>query len=363
MSISIYIHIPFCASKCKYCDFYSAPATEETRNSYVAALINQINSAESTNEEIRSVYFGGGTPSVLSEKQLTDVMEAIDRKFNVSKAERTLEVNPDSVWVAKSLSPIWFNRFSMGVQSFNDEELKLLGRRHTSEEAVKAYEFLRGFADNINLDLMIGLPSKDHEKNLEKSLDKLLSLNPTHSSVYILKYEEGTPIFKMIDSAMDDEKVSDLYLYVSERMTEAGYEHYEISNFARDGLRSVHNFAYWEQKPYLAFGTGAYGFDGKNRYHFEKNLTEYISKNGLVPKITDETLDGDSLNEEKIMLGLRTSDGIDRALYSDILMNARKKALCQKLLKENLARLTSTGAFALTPKGWLVSNEIIEELV
>ena len=363
MSISIYIHIPFCASKCKYCDFYSAPATVEIRGKYVSALISQINSSENSSKTVKSVYFGGGTPSVLTEKQLFSVLESLDKKYNISSAEKTLEVNPDSVFTARSENILWFNRFSMGVQSFDDEELKLLGRRHSSSEAVKAYEFLREFASNINLDLIIGIPSEDHTKKLENSLNTLLSLEPEHSSVYILKYEEGTPMFKMADEALSDDIVSDLYLYVSEKMQEHGYEHYEISNYAKHGFRSVHNCAYWEQEKYLAFGTGAYGFDGKKRYHFEKNVSEYILQKGNVSPITDEILDADQIASEKIVLGLRMSDGIDKKIFENICKDKYKNRFCDNLIKNRMANILPNGNFALTPKGWLVSNTIIEELM
>ncbi|MBQ2881819.1 MAG: radical SAM family heme chaperone HemW [Clostridia bacterium] len=363
MSTSIYIHIPFCASKCKYCDFYSAPASEEIREKYVSALISQINSSSALNESVKSVYFGGGTPSVLTEKQLYSVLEALDKKFNISSAEKTLEVNPDSVLTAKSEKALWFNRFSMGVQSFDDEELRLLGRRHTAEEAEKAYLYLRNFASNVNLDLIIGIPSENHSERLKRSLDKLISLNPEHSSVYILKYEEGTPMYSYLNSALPDDEVSDLYLYVSETMRNNGYEHYEISNYAKKGFRSVHNCAYWEQKKYLAFGTGAYGFDGKNRYHFEKNVSEYIALNGQVLPITDEILEAPQIFEEKVILGLRMSDGISENIYADICKNPAKKRFCENLIKNNMANILPDGSFVLTPKGWLVSNTIIEDLI
>ncbi len=363
MSNSIYVHIPFCASKCKYCDFYSAPATDEVREKYVEALISQINSAENLHDTVKSVYFGGGTPSVLSEKQLYSVLESLDKKYSISSAERTLEVNPDSVSTAESENLLWFNRFSMGVQSFDDEELELLGRRHSSYEAEKAYDFLRKISSNINLDLIIGIPSENHSEKLENSLEKLISLEPQHSSVYILKYEEGTPMYKMADKALSDEEVSDLYLYVSEKMQSNGYEHYEISNYAKKGLRSVHNCAYWNQEKYLAFGTGAYGFDGKNRYHFKKNISEYISLNGKVAPVIDEVLDSDQLYSEKIILGLRMSDGIGSEIYSGLCADTRKKRFCDNLLKNNMAKIHPNGNFALTPQGWLVSNTIIEELM
>lgn len=363
MSTSVYVHIPFCASKCKYCDFYSALVSEEVREKYVTALISQINSSTELSEPIRSVYFGGGTPTVLSEKQLYRVLEALDKKYNITSAERTLEVNPDSVFNAESEKMMWFNRFSMGVQSFNDDELKLLGRRHTVDEAEKAYYFLRKFASNINLDLIIGIPSENHSENLKNSLAKLISLGPEHSSVYILKYEEGTPMYSYLDSALPDDEVSDLYLYVSETMTKNGYEHYEISNYAKKGFRSVHNCAYWEQEKYLAFGTGAYGFDGKKRYHFEKNLLEYIDLNGKVTPITDETLDSEQTYSEKILLGMRLSDGVDRHIYEDLSKDYHKNIFCDNLIKNKLATVLPNGNFALTPKGWLVSNSIIEELM
>lgn len=363
MSFSIYVHIPFCASKCKYCDFYSAPADDETKERYVSSLISQIKNSEKISDSIKSVYFGGGTPTVLSFKQLYRILETLDKKFGISNAERTLEVNPDSVLTAKNENLLWFNRFSMGVQSFDDEELLLLGRRHTALEAEKAYDFLRKFSSNINLDLIIGIPIENHSSRLENSLKKLISLEPEHSSVYILKYEEGTPMFKMADLAVPDDEISDLYLYVSEKMAANGYEHYEISNFSKPGKRSVHNCAYWQQEKYLAFGPGAYGFDGKNRYHFEKNLSSFILSNGKVSPVIDEVVEGESSLSEKIVLGLRMSDGIDVRIFEYILSDPHKKRFCENLIKNEMAKILPNGNFALTPKGWLVSNTIIEELM
>lgn len=363
MSVSIYIHIPFCASKCAYCDFYSSPASDSVKAAYTAALVHSISDSEKTGDRVSSVYFGGGTPTVLTSNQLSNIVEALDKKFNISDAERTLEVNPDSVKNAKIFGSLGFNRFSMGVQSFNDFELRLAGRRHNSEQAVKAYEYLRTFADNVNLDLMLGFPSENHPEHFRESLSKLISLNPEHVSVYMLKYESGTPFYELSDKALPDDIISDLYLYASEVLEKYGYEHYEISNFAQNGFRSAHNISYWNRGRYLAFGPGAYGFDGKVRWHYEKNTADFIARNGDVRKIVDEIQDEDAMFSEKIILGLRMSDGIDEKTYKTVVSDSKKKKLCENLILTGLAKKTSAGGFALTAEGWLVSNTVIEKLM
>lgn len=333
------------------------------REAYISALISNINAAPECGEPVKSVYFGGGTPTVLKGEQLYRVLYALDEKYHIKNAERTLEVNPDSVGTAAESFPLWFNRFSMGVQSFDDGELSLLGRRHNAAEAEKAYKIMRGFADNINLDLIIGIPLPGHEKTFKKSLEKLISLEPEHVSVYILKYEQGTPMYGLRDRELSDDIVSELYLYASDELSAHGYEHYEISNFSKPGRRSVHNSAYWKQERYLAFGPGAYGFDGTTRYHYAKDTKGFISSGGKVLPLTDEILDADALKSERIMLSLRMSDGIDGRLFSEIISDPAKKRYTDILLKNKLARIGADGSFALTLEGWLVSNSIIEELM
>lgn len=364
-SKSIYVHIPFCASKCGYCSFYSVVADEETRNRYVDSLLNQINKVEplKRNYYIESVFFGGGTPSLLSKQELHRILEALDKKFDIRDAEISIEINPDSVAniVSENTVPD-FNRFSMGVQSFNDSELRFLGRRHTAIQAVEAFELLRRFgAKNINLDFITGLPIAEHSKNLERTLQTASFLSPEHISVYLLSIEQNTP-FSLLDFNVDEDSAADNYLYASEFLESEGYEHYEISNFAKPSYRCAHNMGYWRCRPYYAFGPAAAGFDGTTRFKYKEDLNEYLAKNGAVRPITEEVLDEKAKLREKFLLSLRLRDGITEKLYTRLRSKEANVEFIEKLLSEGLAVETDEKGFALTPKGWLVSNEIMREL-
>ena len=360
MNDSIYVHIPFCASKCGYCAFYSAPAGDEVYDGYVKALINQIKNTERRPEsEIKSVFFGGGTPSVLGSGRLYSILEALDEKFGISSAERTTELNPDSVedLLSEGDLPLFFNRFSMGAQSFCDEELLLLGRRHDSESAKRAFYRLRDFgAENINIDIMLALPHENHEKKLEKTLGTLRELSPEHVSAYILTVESGTPFAKKYVS--DEDLGERCYFKVCDFLSDCGYEHYEISNFAKPDKRCDHNMGYWTQRPYYAFGPQACGFDGKNRFRNDCTTTEFIEKNGIIAPKIEETLSQKALADEKNMLALRLSDGTD----SDIFTENNKKFI-EMLLRKGFAKMNKNGGISLTDRGFLVSNTIITQLL
>ena len=283
MSLSAYIHIPFCRRKCNYCAFYSAPANETEIEEYVSALVNQIKSSDNYGEKLKSVFFGGGTPSVLSSIQFERILEALNAVFDVSDAEVTTELNPESIQNLLDYGLIKrFTRFSMGVQSFNEQELSLLGRLHNAAQAKEAFSALRSFgANNINIDLMLALPGDNHLKKLENTLDTVISLSPEHISAYILTPEAGTPLFEKYGNFNDDLS-SEAYLIACDKLEKAGYEHYEISNFAKKGKRCIHNMCYWTQQQYLPFGPSACGFDGTHRYRIACTTNEYIKKMGIV---------------------------------------------------------------------------------
>ncbi|MBQ4119503.1 MAG: radical SAM family heme chaperone HemW [Clostridia bacterium] len=352
-NIGLYIHIPFCQKKCAYCDFYSAIITDSLIDSYVSALKRDIKQwGGYINRPIDTIYFGGGTPSLLG-KRLIPLLECIKNNFKVcSDAEITLEVNPqkDIENVLKSAKQAGVNRLSIGAQSGIDSELLTLGRTHTKSDTKNAVALARnlGFS-NISLDLMIGLPHSTTD-TLKQNLDFLLGLNPEHISAYILKIEPKTLFFKERETLNlpDEDAVCDQYLYMCDYLENSGFSHYEISNFSKEKKESRHNLKYWKCEEYLGLGPSAHSFlDGK-RFYFERDLKGYI--NGAIP-----TPDGDGGNDnEKLMLGLRLKDGVDYI--------ALPKNKADLFIKNGLATKTD-GRFHLTNKGFLISNAIIGELI
>ena len=357
-SVGVYIHIPFCGSKCAYCDFYSQIRSEKKREDYVCALVNQIKSAD-FGGSVRSVYIGGGTPSVLTSEQLCRILGAVYSHFEVEDgAEITVEMNPENVTeeLVCSLVRNGVGRVSMGVQSFCDGELALLGRRGSADICEKAFETLRQCSvRNISLDLMLAIPSQT-EETLAYTLKKMLALSPEHISAYLLKIEKNTVFGKCGVEEADEEIQRRLYLQTCRTLENAGYEHNEVSNFAKKGFRSVHNSSYWQCVPYLCFGCGASGFDGKIRYKFPESLEAFTGRNGLVEPETEEILDDEDLRRERIMLSLRTSDGVS---FNDL--NAEQRRFLKSLEASGLTKETVSG-FRLTDDGFLVSNTIIVKL-
>lgn len=364
-SIGIYIHIPFCRSKCNYCAFYSVCADKNTTAAYCKSLIEQITKRGSNVfRPVSSVYFGGGTPSILSAEQLVSVLSAVKQSFSVSEdAEITIEVNPadDLEALLPTLYKNGFNRLSVGIQSGNNDELRLLGRRHNKDRAREAIKIARksGFK-NISADLMLGLPESTTE-SLKDSLDFILSLNTEHISAYILKLEKGTPMYQMSDNLKmpDDDMVAEQYLFMSDYLKQNGFYHYEISNFAKQGYESRHNSAYWKCQEYLGFGPSAHSFFEGNRYYFGDSVEDFINNPYTTP-------DGKGGNEEEyIMLGLRLSNGISNTEFKQKFGKELPQGIfnkAQKMAKNGLLE-TNGDKIALTVHGMLVSNTIITELL
>lgn len=364
-SIGIYIHIPFCRSKCNYCAFYSVCADKSTTAAYCKSLIEQITKRGSNLfRPVSSVYFGGGTPSVLSAEQLTSILSAVKQSFSVLEdAEITIEVNPadDLEVLLPTLYKNGFNRLSLGIQSGNDNELQLLGRRHNKDRAKEAVKIARksGFK-NISVDLMLGLPESTTE-SLKNSLNFILSLNAEHISAYILKLEKGTPMYQMSNSLKmpDDDMVAEQYLFMSDYLKQNGFYHYEISNFAKKGYESRHNSAYWECGEYLGFGPAAHSFYEGNRYYFGDSIEDFINNPHPIP-------DGKGGNEEEyIMLGLRLSKGISNTEFKQKFGKELTQGIFNKAQKlaENGLLETDGDKISLTAHGMLVSNKIITELL
>ena len=367
--LGLYLHIPFCRSKCAYCDFYSLSGREDRMDAYTAALERHLIEVapQAAQHLVDTVYFGGGTPSYLGEKRLVKLLKAVKKHYRIAPhAEITLEANPDSAgdWKAlRALRRAGFNRISLGVQSTDDVCLRALGRIHTWQQVQEAVAACRRakFPD-VSLDLIYGLPGQTMEQ-WEKTLSDALTLQPEHLSCYGLKLEEGTPLYRQRDSLTlpDDEAQADMYLYAVEYLRQNGYEQYEISNFARPGHASRHNLKYWNMEEYAGFGPGAHSDFGGVRYGYVRDLDRYIAGQLVLA----ESENGETLarDYEYVMLSLRTAAGIDRRTFENRYRQRFQpmEELFEQYEKTGLASRTE-GGWRLTPRGFLVSNSIIVAL-
>ena len=372
--LGIYVHVPFCRSRCQYCDFYSTTNKEDKfHDGYLSAVCTHIKEAGTLapNHIVDTIYFGGGTPSFFGAEGLATVLTAIRRNFDVSgDAEITFEANPDSVneQMLRRLRAEGFNRVSLGIQCDDDEILKKLGRPHDYAQAVTAFQRIRkaGF-DNVSVDLMYGLPGQSLNTWLQ-TLENVLTLKPDHISCYGLKVEEGTPLWEVQDyiHLADDDTQADMYLKAVEMLKQQGYRQYEISNFARKSKVSKHNVKYWTGGEYIGFGpSAASDFAGK-RYTAVASLSKYITgiqNGGQVIKEIEEVPVRERAGEY-IMLRLRTSGGISREEYERqyLLPFDPLERVLQMHQEKGLARFTND-RWRLTPEGFLVSNSIISDLL
>lgn len=365
----IYIHIPFCKSRCLYCDFFSTTSSD-LKDDFVKALLKE---TEGRAEELRfaranTIYIGGGTPSQLDAKHLTDIFGALQRVAPLQEdAEVTIECNPDDVTpeFVDALKATPVNRVSMGVQTFNDNLLRLLRRRHTSAQAHRAVSLLReaGYG-NLSLDLMYGLPGQTMEM-WRKDVDEILSLHVPHLSAYSLQWEEGTPLYRMLErgevAEASDEVSRGMYEYIVKATAMYSMEHYEVSNFAMPGMRARHNSGYWRDEPYVGLGPGAHSYDGANvRSSNPSDLKAYIMSDGM-PEREVEVLDEDCLYEEKVLKGLRTIDGLD---LSTLKPKYREYAMKMAELHIKSGRMVQCGdVLRLTEDGIFVSNDIMSDMM
>lgn len=358
-ALGLYIHIPFCERKCNYCDFYSAFYSEDMLNIYLSALKGEIKKwGGKTNRPIDTVYIGGGTPSLLG-KEIIALSDCIRNSFSLCKdIEFTAEVNPSSSDIfLKYAKAAGVNRLSIGVQSGCDTALKKLGRTHTAQDSVQTVKNAEkyGFC-NISADLMTALPESNID-TLKRDIDFILSLDVQHISSYLLKIEPKTLFAKkekLLDLP-DDDGAAEQYLYMCDRLENGGYEHYEISNFARDAKYSRHNMKYWLCHDYIGIGPSAHSFINGRRFYYPENLHKFIKN----PFAVQDGTGGN--NAEKIMLGLRLSQGIDLSeIYGDIPQAIKTKIS----LFEKAGYLNSAlPVISLTDKGMLISNSIITELL
>lgn len=370
-NLGVYVHIPFCRKKCAYCDFYSlANPGEEQMDAYLAALEKQIGEFfVGGPQPVDTIYVGGGTPSAFGAKRLSVLLKTLRKACRILRnAEVTVEVNPESVTkgLMKALRKAGVNRISMGVQSADNEQLKALGRIHTFEEAKQAVELVRRYCtDNISLDLMYGLPGQTME-SWQHSVEAILALEPKHISCYALKLEEGTPLFASAPQLPDGDLQADAYLWMVQRLAAAGFEQYEISNFGKHGFYSRHNQKYWDLRPYVGFGCAAHSFYGGKRFSVTADAQQYIAGmegRGAILEDADE-LSYINRSGEYIMLGLRTVRGINEnefyhRFHRDFTPYANQ-------LETYLAPgyvVRDGDRWHLTPKGFLVSNLIIGEIL
>lgn len=374
----IYVHIPFCRSKCGYCAFFSTAAISKYLPPFPEALAEE---ARQRNGELRSapdtLYIGGGTPSLLSPDEIarvvTGVAEALD--FDPSGLrEFTIEANPDDVTPekAEAWKALGVNRVSLGLQSLDDDELRIIGRRHSADGAVEAFGLLQSFFRNISVDLIFGLPGQTADSWL-RSLRRVLDLRPQHLSAYSLSFEERTRFTLMRDRgeiAEADERLSEgMYRSLAAMTREAGMEHYEISNFALPGFRSVHNSSYWTGAPYLGLGPAASSYDGHRRRRTNHpSIAAYLRRYGENAADTDccgeEILTDEELIEEYVLTRLRTAEGIRTADFLSRFGERELQTLMRRAgrIKQSLLRRDADG-MALTEEGFFVSDEVILDLI
>jgi len=374
----IYIHIPFCKSRCIYCGFFSTTSLA-LRNDYVQAVCRELALRRDylQGASVETIYFGGGTPSQLSLRQLAVLFDAIYNIYNVRAREITVECNPDDVGRTEGhenflagLRRLGVNRLSMGVQTFDDDRLRFLHRRHTAKQAVSAVTQAQsaGF-DNISIDLMFGFPGQTLP-SWRQDVDKALTLNVQHLSAYSLMYEEGTKLERMVADGelaeIADEQSHAMYEYLLDATAEKGFTHYEISNFAQPGCQSRHNSGYWHGVPYLGVGAGAHSFDGKVRQHNADDLLAYIrgGEKGLYPS-EQEVLTPAEQYDEFVFTALRTRQGLNLQMlnqrfgtdFHDYCMkNAAEHIRAGRLVREN-------NSLRLSRNGLFVSNDIMSDLM
>lgn len=347
MSKGLYVHIPFCRAKCPYCDFYSVTFSAKSADEYADAVVRNI---ERYGEVYDTVYFGGGTPSLLS-PQIGRILKAARTE---SGAEITAECNPCTVSgkTLEEMRSAGVNRLSLGIQSFDDNELSALGRLHSARQAEDAILLAReyGFL-NISADIMLGIPQQT-EDSLSHTIERLSKLPVTHISAYMLKIEPDTPFGAKPPNIPDEERTAALYLCAVRLLKRHGFEQYEISNFARTGCECRHNLKYWRREEYVGIGPAAHSFYGGRRYAVPRDIESFISSPCQSEDVTDGSPDE---SEERIMLGLRLSEGIPEELYAPLAGNLR-------LIPQEYYRI-ERGRLSLTAEGFLLSNSIISALL
>ncbi len=371
--MELYIHIPFCVRKCQYCDFLSAPATAQVQNAYMDALLREIQGTEAKERMVTSVFIGGGTPTAVEAVWIARLMDVIRQQFVLTKdAEISMEMNPGTVTEEslKVYKAAGITRLSIGLQSASDEELKRLGRIHNFEQFLHTYALVRGEGfENVNVDLMSGLPGQSLA-DWERTLQRIMSLQvpPEHISAYSLIVEEGTPFYEMYErgelALPDEDTEREMYRRTEEILKECGYERYEISNYAKPGMRCRHNCGYWTRKEYLGFGVGAASLYEEKRFRNGDSVQDYIA-NPLDCREDGQPLSVREQMEETMFLGLRMSEGVNRTdFYQTFGVSVEEiyGAQIKESMEEGLLVQEGQRLF-LTDRGVDVSNYVMAKFL
>lgn len=374
--LGIYIHIPFCKSKCSYCDFISFANKEKKVEKYIECLKKEIKNKEVDNCIVDTIYIGGGTPSFIESKYIKEILELVKSRFKIKEeAEITIEVNPGTVneEKLKDYKETGINRISIGLQSTNNKILKQIGRIHTYEEFLNTYNLVRkvGFR-NINVDLMLALPNQTLEE-LEESIEKVIKLNPEHISIYSLILEDGTKMEELVNNKKiqlpSDELERKMYWNIKNKLEQNGYTHYEISNFSKKGFESKHNMNCWKQKEYLGFGLAAHSYINNERFCNTNNIEEYIKNienNNIKSNIEIcEIQNEEEKKKEYMLLGLRKLEGVNigefKNKFVDNPIYLYRKEL-EKLVNEDLIEIDLNN-IKLTNKGLDLANLVWKEFI
>lgn len=363
----VYVHIPFCKSRCRYCDFYSTTMLER-QSAYISALCHEWETRrQAFGTDIDTLYIGGGTPSAISTDLIAVVRELIIPSPGVAN-EITMEANPGdlSLEILERLRAAGINRLSIGIQSFNDRLLSLIGRRHTAAEAIEVVHLARkaGF-ENLSIDLMYGLPTQTMEE-WKADIETALTLAPEHISAYCLSYEDGTVLTRMLERGeieeTDEDTENEMFDYLAARLEKAGYLHYEVSNYAKPSYESRHNSSYWNDTPYLGLGAGAHSYDGQRRSWNRGDIDAYIENPSAVHE--EEILSETDRYNERVMLSLRTSKGLKIETLS--LLNDSPQPQSLGYIQEEVERgnlIIEDGYIRATQQGLHILNRIIENLM
>lgn len=371
----LYIHIPFCRSRCSYCDFATGIYQGELAARYVRALVEEISTSRHAGAPVDTVYFGGGTPSLLTPSQLDLILSALHRQFDIeSGAEVTLEMNPGTVSrdQLRLFRKSGVNRASFGAQTFDDAELAKLGRSHSSAETFKTFHELRaaGF-DNVSFDLIAGLPGQTLD-GWQRNIELSLALQPEHLSFYLLEVHSGTPLADHIRRGLqpvpDEDLAAVMYEWMIERAAAAGYEHYEISNLCKPGFSSRHNTKYWTGAAYYGFGCSAHSFDGRaRRWSNQRDVLRYVEnvEQGASPVVEEQELTEADLRAEALFLGMRMMRGVDVREYSELFgvdLRTQHQDELDRFREAGLVEFDGD-LIRLTRSGALMSNEVFAAFV
>lgn len=361
-NLGIYIHVPFCRSKCPYCDFYSL-TDESSIKKYLVSVRREIEKwGKGINKQVDTIYFGGGTPSILSANDIIEILSCIKGNFTLNAPEITMEVNPADVELLdfERLKFCGLNRVSLGAQSLNDTQLKILGRRHNANDVKKSVDLLKSCGiDNISLDLILGVPEQKNS-DIREFVDFCVGNNIPHISAYMLKVEKETPYYfnKSGLKFYNDDELADFYDYTCELLRNSDYNHYEISNFAKEGFESRHNLKYWNLDDYLGVGPSAHSLLCGKRFHYPKDLKIFIDDSKIVSEDSD-------FEKEFVMLALRTKTGVTCERFKQKLgYDLPKKYFdrAKKFEKYGLVKCFSDG-IRINEDGFLISNAIISEII